>query len=151
TRLCEQSGITAKIVPELRQIVEGGVNLSAIRDVAIEDLLRRGSIKLDEEGIAADVKGRRVLVTGAGGSIGSELCRVICRFRPGSLVLLEKAENALFHVHRELIQAYADLHIIPCVADICDRGRIDNVFKAYRAEVVLHAAAHKLVPMMEYN
>jgi FlaA1/EpsC-like NDP-sugar epimerase len=150
-RLCEASGVCAKIVPELRQIVEGKVHLSGIRDVALEDLLRRDPITLDEAAIAAVVKGRRILVTGAGGSIGSELCRVICRFQPRCLVLLEKAENALFHVHRELIQAHADIHIVPCVADICDRGRIDGVFRAYQADVVFHAAAHKHVPLMEYN
>jgi FlaA1/EpsC-like NDP-sugar epimerase len=92
-----------------------------------------------------------VLVSGAGGSIGSELCRQVCRFAPRTLILLEQAENPLFHIHRELLAAHPDLRLVPCIADVCDRPRVEAVFAEHRPDVVFHAAAHKHVPMMEWN
>ncbi|MFO0549222.1 MAG: nucleoside-diphosphate sugar epimerase/dehydratase [Polyangiaceae bacterium] len=149
--LAEAAGVKLKIIPGIHDIVGGHVNLSRVRDVAIEDLLRRDPIILDETAISEDVRGRVVLVTGAGGSIGSELCRQISRFEPKRLVLLEQAENALFEIHRELIRTSPDLDVVPVIADITDLDRIRTVFRAQRPHFVLHAAAHKHVPMMEWN
>lgn len=151
TRACERAGVKAKIIPGIYEIVGGQVNLSRIRSVAIEDLLGREPVELDGELIRKTVQGKHVLVTGAGGSIGSELCRQLCRFRPDRLVLLEQSENALFNIHRELIEIYPELELVPVIADICDAQRIDEVFGAHTPHVVFHAAAHKHVPMMEWN
>lgn len=150
-RLCEEAGVATKIIPGLGDIVGGSVNLSRIRDINIEDLLRREPVALDTEGVAAYVAGQTVLVTGAGGSIGSELCRQICRFAPGAVILVERAENALFHIHRELTAAHPEVRIVPCIADILDAARMEELFVEHRPALVLHAAAHKHVPMMEWN
>ncbi|MDP1921630.1 MAG: nucleoside-diphosphate sugar epimerase/dehydratase [Myxococcales bacterium] len=151
--LCDEAGITAKIIPGIYEIVGGQVNLSRIRGLSIEDLLRREAVVLETESISEAIRGRVVLVTGAGGSIGAELCRQICRFSPSALVLVEQAENNLFHIHRELVASFPALStaITPCVADICDAARVDSVFRAHRPSIVFHAAAHKHVPMMEWN
>tara|TARA_B100001750_G_scaffold166126_1_gene134698 strand:+ start:5780 stop:7714 length:1935 start_codon:yes stop_codon:yes gene_type:complete len=150
-RLCEEAGITPKIIPGLYEIVGGDLNLTRIRDVALEDLLRREPVQLDEASIAEYISGRTALVTGAGGSIGSELCRQVARFAPRQLVLVEQAENALFEIHRELRALAPDVEIVPCIADVTDVERIDGVFTRFRPDAVFHAAAHKHVPMMEAN
>ena len=149
--LCERTNLAVKIVPGIFEIVGGKVNLSHIRKVAIDDLLRREPVVLDDELIAEGLRGRVVLVTGAGGSIGSELCRQICRFAPARLVMLEQAENGLFEIHRELRRSFPKISLIPCVADVCDSRRIEAVFAANKPAYVFHAAAHKHVPMMEWN
>jgi FlaA1/EpsC-like NDP-sugar epimerase len=149
--LCERAGIKAKIIPGLHAIVGGQINLSRPRDVAIEDLLRREPVRLDEGEIAAGVSGKVVMVTGAGGSIGSELCRQICRFGPAKLVLVERAENALFHVHRELGETFPEVELVPCIADLGDGPRMRALFAGLAPALVFHAAAHKHVPMMEWN
>jgi FlaA1/EpsC-like NDP-sugar epimerase len=149
--LCETNGLRTKIIPPLHEIVEGKINLSKIREVSIEDLLRRSPIRLDIGEVEKIVKGQIVLVTGAGGSIGSELCRVIARLQPATLVLVEQAENSLFHIHGALVEAWPNLHIVPSIADICDEERMDGIFAAWRPSLVFHAAAHKHVPMMEWN
>jgi FlaA1/EpsC-like NDP-sugar epimerase len=151
--LCDEAGLPAKIIPGIFQIVGGKVNLSRIRPVSIEDLLRREPVSLEMDAIAGIVRGKSVLVTGAGGSIGSELCRQVCTFGPARLVLVEQAENALFHVHRELVGAHPDLAegLVPCIADITDKARLEAIFEEHRPELVFHAAAHKHVPMMEWN
>jgi FlaA1/EpsC-like NDP-sugar epimerase len=151
TRLCERCRVKARIIPGIPEMVEGRVNVSAMRDVALEDLLHRAPVQLDTQAVAACVRARRVLVTGAGGSIGSELCRVVCRFRPATLVLVEQAENSLFHVHRELRAAFPEVEVVPYVADICDAPRMREIFACRQPHVVLHAAAHKHVPLMEAN
>jgi len=148
---CRDAGLETKIIPGVYEIVGDHVNLSRIREVAIEDLLGREPVKLDEAVVSACLRGRTVLVTGAGGSIGSELCRQICKFEPGRLVLLERFENALFEIHRELAAAFPNLAIDPCVADVCDIDRVSQVFERTRPEIVFHAAAHKHVAMMEWN
>jgi len=149
--LCEKAGIPTKIVPGIYEIVGGKVNVSEIRTVAIEDLLGREPITLDDPAVATDLHDRIVLVTGAGGSIGSELARQIAHFRPKALILLEQAENALFNIHRELLAAHPKVTLIPIVADITDARRLEAVFSSHRPQVVFHAAAHKHVPMMEWN
>jgi FlaA1/EpsC-like NDP-sugar epimerase len=150
-RLCDEAGIPVKIIPGVYEIVGGTVNLSRIRDINIEDLLRRDPVNLDIDGIAEHIAGKTVMTTGAGGSIGSELCRQICRFAPGRLVLVERAENALFNIHRELLEDHPELQIVPCVADITDASQMAELFDAHEPTLVLHAAAHKHVPMMEWN
>lgn len=149
--LCEQVGISVKIVPGLYELMTGSVNLSRIRAVSIEDLLRRKPVTLATEAIAGFLESRVVAVTGAGGSIGSELCRQICAFSPKRLILIEQAENALFGIHSELVQSFPELEIIPCICDICDATRIEAIFDAHLPSAVFHAAAHKHVPMMELN
>jgi FlaA1/EpsC-like NDP-sugar epimerase len=149
--LCKKCGLPTKVIPGIHSILEGKVNLSVLREVAIEDLLHREPVDLDLNSIAAIVNARRILITGAGGSIGSELCRIVCRFSPASLVLVEHTENNLFHIHRELTNSPLGVEVIPCLADICDQVRMEQIFSAYRPEMVLHAAAHKHVPMIEWN
>jgi len=151
TERCKEAGLDVKIVPGAYEIVGGRVNLSRIREVAIEDLLRREPVKLQSEMVSEIVRRQPVLVTGAGGSIGSELCRQLAACRPSSLVLVEQSENALFEIHSELCKRFPALEIVPCVADITDMPRVTQVFREYRPMIVFHAAAHKHVPMMEWN
>jgi FlaA1/EpsC-like NDP-sugar epimerase len=148
---CKEAGIPTKIIPGIREMMDGSVNLSAIREVSVQDVLRRDSVRLDTHAIARVIQGRRLLVTGAGGSIGSELCRVAARYQPDVLILVEKCELNLFQVHRQLAERFPQLQVVPCIADICDRRRMKQIFAAWRPDVVLHAAAHKHVPLMEWN
>ena len=148
---CRKLGLPTKIIPGLYEIVGGAVNLTRIRSVAIDDLLRRDPVSLDEPLIADRISGRVVMVTGAGGSIGSELCRQVCRFGPARLLLVERSENALFEIHRELVANWASLQILPLVADVGDDAGLRQIFIRETPEVVFHAAAHKHVPMMEWN
>jgi len=147
--LCESIGLPAKIVPGVYEIVGGDVNLSRMRKVAIEDLLGRDPVTLDDSAISAQVQGKSVLVSGAGGSIGSELCRQLMRFSPGQIVLVDQSENDLFHIHREL--AAAGSKVVPVIASIGDRKRMAAVFQTHKPSIVYHAAAYKHVPMMEWN
>ena len=149
--LCRHANLDTKIIPGIYEIVGNKVNLSRIREVAIEDLLGREPVSLDEDIIGATMRSRTVLVTGAGGSIGSELCRQICRFGPERLVLVERYENALFEIHRELTAAFPHVPIEPRVADVCDLQRMTQIFESDKPGLVFHAAAHKHVPMMEWN
>ena len=151
TESCKGAGLTVKIVPGAYEIVGGRVNLSHVREVAIQDLLRREPVKLGTESVAGIVRGHPVMVTGAGGSIGAELCRQVAAHRPSRLVLVERSENNLFEIHSELCRRFADVEVVPCVADITDVPRITSVFREHRPMVVFHAAAHKHVPMMEWN
>jgi len=151
TEACRDARLETKIIPGIYEIVGDKVNLSRIREVAIEDLLGREPVSLDEDMVGASITSRVVMVTGAGGSIGSELCRQLCRFGPARLVLVERYENALFEIHRELTAAFPQVPIDPRIADICDVSRMDAVFTAAKPELVFHAAAHKHVPMMEWN
>ncbi len=151
TELCRDAEIEAKIIPGISEIVGDRVNLSRVREVAIEDLLRREPVQLDEEVVSDSIRSQVVLVTGAGGSIGSELCRQICRFGPERLVLVERYENALFEIHRELLASFPQVVLDPRVGDVCDIERLSQIFEATRPQIVFHAAAHKHVPMMEWN
>ena len=150
-RVCETAGLPVKIVPGLFEMIGGAKALSQIRNVSLEDLLRREPVDLDMDSIGGVASGRVLLITGAGGSIGSELCRQVARFAPSSLVLVEQAENNLFFIERELREHFPTLDIVPCIADVCDAPRIGQVFARHRPQVVFHAAAHKHVPMMEAN
>lgn len=149
--LCETAKLPVKIIPGLYEILDGRVKLSRIRSVEIDDLLGREAVDLDIESIGIFLKDKCVLVTGAGGSIGAELCRQVMRYAPRSLILLEQAENPLFLIHKELESAAGDTTLVPCIADICDADRVRAVFASQKPQVVFHAAAHKHVPMMEWN
>jgi FlaA1/EpsC-like NDP-sugar epimerase len=149
--MCRPTGVTLRTVPGLDGLIDGTVTVSQLAEVKIEDLLGREPVKLDTASIDGFLEGRVVLVTGAGGSIGSELCHQIARFKPSKLILVEQAENNLFEVHRALLKGFPDLAAIPYIADVCDTKRLDAVFDTERPAVVFHAAAHKHVPMMEAN
>ncbi len=148
---CEEIPLPVKIIPGIYEILDGRVNLSRIRPVTIDDLLGREAVRLDVKAIGEFLTGKRVMVTGAGGSIGAEICRQVARFNPEKIVLVEQAENVLFDIHRELVRAAPDIPCVPCIADICDKKRVDELFTLHAPQVVFHAAAHKHVPMMEWN
>ncbi|MCZ6766923.1 MAG: nucleoside-diphosphate sugar epimerase/dehydratase, partial [bacterium] len=148
---CEGTGVLFRTMPAVTDLISGRVQISRIRDVEIADLLGREPVQLDADRIALELKGQRIVVTGAGGSIGSEMCRQIAAFGPGRLVLIEQAENALFEVDRELRRSFPELDIVAYVADICDSPRITCIFEREVPSVVFHAAAHKHVPLMESN
>ena len=151
TMRCRNAGLETKIIPGIYEIVGDRVNLSRIREVAIEDLLGREQVQLDDDALTASIRDAVVMVTGAGGSIGSELCRQVCRYAPARLVLVERFENALFEIHRELVALYPALTIEPQIGDVTDARRMEHVFSHARPSIVFHAAAHKHVPMMECN
>jgi FlaA1/EpsC-like NDP-sugar epimerase len=148
--VCEGSSARIKVVPEAGG-PGAGIDLARVREVSIDDLLRREVVRLNGDTVNEMVRDRTVLVTGAGGSIGSELCRAVCRLRPARLVLVEQAENNQFLIHRELAETFPGVELVPCVADVCDRKRMEQILKATQPEVLFHAAAHKHVPMMEWN
>ena len=148
---CKESGIPFKTVPGMGELIDGKVTIKAIRDVAYRDLLGREVVRLEEERIGAYIANARVLVTGAGGSIGSELCRQICRFYPQSLILYERAESPLYEMDIELKENFSHVRIIPVLGDIQDRSQLSKAFGAHRPRVVFHAAAYKHVPMMELH
>ena len=149
--VCKGQKLTFRIVPGIADLIEGRLDVSRLREVDINDLLGRDPISLDTEGIGHFLSNKVVLVTGAGGSIGSELCRQLVAFSPARLVILDQAENSLFYIDRELRQAYPQLVVEPVIADIGDRVRVEDVFRRCKPAVIFHAAAHKHVPMMESN
>ena len=136
-------------LPKLSEIVSGKVGVAQIRKLAIEDLLSRPPVKLDSEPVRQLLAGRCIMVTGAGGSIGSELCRQIAAQQPKTLLLFERYENTLFAIANELQDRWPALDVQPLVGDVCDGGRLAGVFARYPTDVVFHAAAHKHVPLME--
>ncbi|HHT43160.1 MAG TPA: polysaccharide biosynthesis protein [Firmicutes bacterium] len=148
--LAQQTGRVVKILPGVYDLLEGNVTVSKIREVQIEDLLGRDPVIVDLEGMSAYLSNKVVLVTGAGGSIGSELCRQIAHFKPKTLLLLDFSENNLYDIEMEL-KAEASVSLVALVKDIQDGAAIDDVFQMYKPEVVFHAAAHKHVPLMEQN
>ena len=148
---CQGIGVLFRTVPTVTDVLEGRVKVSRIRDVEISDLLGREPVKLDTDNIAMQLRGACVLVTGAGGSIGSEMCRQIAEFAPRRLILVERAENVLFEIDRELRQERSDMAVVPYVADVSDRPRLTTILQKEKPSIVFHAAAHKHVPMMEAN
>ncbi len=150
-RAALDAGITARTVPALQDILTGNVSVTQFREIQIEDLLRRTPIQTDLEAVGALVSNRVVMVTGAGGSIGSELCRQVARLSPSRLVLLGHGENSIFEITEELGHSQPDAPIEAVIADVRDRDRIQQVFDRIRPDVVFHAAAHKHVPLMEAN
>jgi FlaA1/EpsC-like NDP-sugar epimerase len=148
-RLLRQAHLPCKTVPSLDQLALGQVRVSQLRNVEIQDLLGREKVELSTESIRLALQDRVVLVTGAGGSIGSELCRQIATYRCKHLLLLDRSEPNVFQIEQELIRLEHGERIIPLVGDILNRARMMEIFAKYRPEVVFHAAAHKHVPMME--
>lgn len=148
---CNESGITAKIIPGVYDIIAGRVTVNQLRDVQIEDLLRREPVQIDSEAVADMVRGTTVLVTGAGGSIGSEICRQAARFGATELILLGHGENSIFDIHSELVRSYPNVEVVPVIADVRSADRMNVIFEKHRPQVVFHAAAHKHVPLMELN
>lgn len=149
--LCEAVPIKARIIPGLYEILDGRVEVSTIRDVQIEDLLGREPVRLEESLLHDWIGGRVVLVSGAGGSIGSELVRQTLRFKPAKLVLVERSEFALYTIHDEISAGRDGIEVVPALADITDGLRMRDVLGTHRPDVILHAAAHKHVPMIEWN
>lgn len=147
---CQRAKVRFMTVPGLSELITGKVTVSQIKEVEIEDLLGRDPVVLDEFSIKNYLSGKRVLVTGAAGSIGSEICRQIARFRPHKIVILDNAETPLFLINRELSHKFPDVEVIPIIADIRNDERLALVFDQVRPQVVFHAAAYKHVPMMEY-
>lgn len=149
--ICKQSKTKLKMIPMLDDLIKGKVSISKLRNVDVEDLLGRDPIKADLEGIANYVANKVVLVTGAGGSIGSELCRQIAPFEPKLLLLLGHGENSIYTIEMEMRRKFPNLAIESVIADVQDRKRMEDVFRTYRPQVIFHAAAHKHVPLMEKN
>ena len=150
-QICENSGVILKIMPGVYDIISGDINVNPIRQVQVEDLLGRDPVSVDLEEVAGYVAGETVFITGAGGSIGSEICRQIARFNPGKLVLLGHGENSIFDIEQELRVEHPGIDYITEILDIKDREKVFLIFKRYKPGVVFHAAAHKHVPLMERN
>ncbi|WP_197455920.1 polysaccharide biosynthesis protein [Stieleria neptunia] len=147
---CKHLGVDLRIVPQFEHRMSGASRIPT-REIDIEDLLRREPARLDLENIRDLIQGNTILVTGAGGSIGSEICRQLIAFRPGRLVLLGRGENRIYHIEKELQAIAPATELATMIADIRDRERMEEVFGHYKPDVVFHAAAHKHVPLMERN
>jgi len=150
-QVCQGTKIRFRTVPHITDIASGKYRVSQIRDVDINDLLGREAVQLDLDSIESYTKEKTVLVTGAGGSIGSELCRQLCNFKPNQLLLVEQAENPLFYIERELSRRFPEVRIESLICNITDKISLERIFEKYKPQVVIHAAAHKHVPLMELN
>jgi len=150
-QVCQGTKIRFRTVPSITDIASGRYRVSQIRDVDIDDLLGREVVQLDLDLIEKFLKDKVILVTGAGGSIGSEMCRQVCNFEPKLLLLVEQAENPLFFIERELNTRFSDVPAESLVCNITDKVRLEQIFAKYHPQVVIHAAAHKHVPLMETN
>lgn len=152
TKTCVDTGARTQTIPRIEDVMTGKVSVNDIRDVKIEDLLGREEVGLDMEAIANKLHNKTILVTGAGGSIGSEICRQVIQFKPKKLLLLGHGENSIYLVDRELrVLKQSETEIVPIIADVQDRDRIFDVVAEYEPDVIYHAAAHKHVPLMEAN
>lgn len=151
-RQCQKAGVKVTSMPKYEDVITGKLEVAKLREIDITDLLGREEVKLDQSSLESNLSGKTILVTGAGGSIGSEICRQVSRFHPARLLLLGHGENSIYLIHRELKNRYGnDFEIVPIIADIQDRDLIFQIMRAYRPDRVYHAAAHKHVPLMEYN
>lgn len=146
---CKDLKVKVKIMPGLNEIIDGKFSVESIRDVDVNDLLGRETVKLDYSGIADYLQEKIVLVTGGGGSIGSELCRQIVRFNPKQLIIFDIYENNAYEIQMELKRNYPELNLVTLIGSVRDKARLEHVFNKYRPNVVFHAAAHKHVPLME--
>ncbi|MCM3511387.1 polysaccharide biosynthesis protein [Carnobacterium inhibens] len=150
--VCNQAEITVNQMPSIEDVLQGKLSVSQFREIDVVDLLGREEVKLDMQQIAIKLSGKIILVSGAGGSIGSEICRQIARFSPKRIIVLGHGENSIYQINKELNVTYnGQIEIVPIIADIQDRKRIFEVMQQYTPDRVYHAAAHKHVPMMEYN
>lgn len=148
---CAKTGVEIKIMPKIEDVMTGKVSVNEMQNIDINDLLGREEVKLDMLAISKKLTDKVILVTGAGGSIGSEICRQVISFQPSKLLLLGHGENSIYTIHMELIEKGFKTEILPIIADIQDRDRIFEVIAEQRPDVIYHAAAHKHVPLMEYN
>lgn len=149
---CSKTKAKTKIMPSIEDIVTGKVAVHQFRDVQVEDLLGRDPVELDMRSISEKLSGKTILVTGAGGSIGSEICRQVSKFKPKKLLLLGHGENSIYSIDMELKNRYQkEFEIIPIIADVQDRNSIFDIVEIHKPDVIYHAAAHKHVPLMEYN
>lgn len=149
--ICKETGCRMRILPGMYQIINGEVNVSKLREVQIEDLLGRDPIQVNVDEIIGYVSGKTVLVTGGGGSIGSELCRQIAQHNPKCLIIFDIYENGVYEVQQELKQKYPHLNMEVLIGSVRNTARVEEVFKLYRPDIVYHAAAHKHVPLMEVS
>ena len=149
--ICRQRGIPFRIMPSLNELLDGKISVNRLREVEITDLLRREPVRIDDQLVGLSLNGKRVLVTGAGGSIGRELCRQVARWKPAELILLGHGENSIFETLLELEESFPSLAIRPIIADVRDRPRLEFTFGRYQPQVIFHAAAHKHVPLMQAN
>ncbi len=149
--VCNETKIPFKITPSLSDVIGGKVTFNQVRKVEVKDILSREPVELDLEGISHYISGKRILITGAGGSIGSELCRQLTRFNPELLVLFGRGEFSLYNIERELRERYPSLVVIPVIANIRDESRTRAVLDYHKPDVIFHVAAHKHVPLMEAN
>ena len=146
---CTRTGCNLKMVPGIAEIIDGKVTMNQVRDVEIEDLLGRDEVKLEMGKIKSYIENRTVMVTGGGGSIGSELCRQIVKYGPTRLIILDIYENNAYDIQNELLREFPGINLVTLIASVRDMGNIDEIFRTYKPEVVFHAAAHKHVPLME--
>lgn len=148
---CQNTEVKVLVVPAIDEVIDGKIMKSSIREVKIEDLLGRDEIKLNMDAIVENFSGKTVMVTGAAGSIGSELCRQLASFGPKKLVLFDNGETPMHNLRLELEERYKDLDFVPVIGDVRQEPRLDYVFRTHRPQVVFHAAAYKHVPLMEEN
>ncbi len=149
TQLCLQTGCDVKTLPGLYQLIDGNVSVSKLRDVDVQDLLGREPVRVNLDEVMGYIEEQVVLVTGGGGSIGSELCRQIATHNPKQLIILDIYENNAYEIEQELKRKLPNLNLLTLIASIRDSGKMEDVFKTYRPDIVFHAAAHKHVPLME--
>lgn len=149
--ICKETGCKLEIIPGIYELIDGKVSLNSIREVSYEDLLGRNPVKLDVKGIGEFINDKTVMITGGGGSIGSEICRQLAKFKPREVVLVDNYENGVYELEQELRYAKVDVKLKCVIASIRDRKRLERVFKENKPQVVFHAAAHKHVPLMEDN
>ena len=149
--ICTEKGVPFRTMPGIYELIGGKINVGRLREVEITDLLRRAPVEIDTNLIGTNLSGKRILITGAGGSIGRELCRQIARWGPESLILLGHGENTIFETLIELEGSFSALPLHPLVADIRDLDRLTNIVDNFRPQLIFHAAAHKHVPLMEVN
>ena len=147
--ICKESGCKLRTIPGTYQLINGDVSVSSLKEVEIEDLLGREPIRINTEEVLGHVGGKVVLVTGGGGSIGSELCRQLAAHQPKQLIILDIYENNAYDMQQELIRKYPELDLVVLIASVRNKERIDSIFETYRPNIVYHAAAHKHVPLME--